>query len=85
LEIEDKHMFVNVFRRDEGRGKFSHLVVPVGKNIPQEVTNWDWHDEERNKDLNEDLDRWPEYGIEAPGRQLKEKGYAITSLHEMTS
>ena len=78
-------MRVDVFRRDEGQGKFSHLVVPEGKPIPQEATNYDWHNEKSGIDLDESQPRWPQYGIEAPGEQLKQKRYAITSLNEMTN
>lgn len=77
-------MRVDVFRRDEGNGKFSHLIVPEGKPIPNEATNYDWQDEQRGVDLDETASQWPEYGIEAPGEQLKKKRYAITSLKEMT-
>ncbi len=77
-------MLADVFRRDEGNGKFSHLVVPQGKDIPQEATNWDWHDEERGAQLDEFAASWPKYGIEAPGEQIKKKGYAITSVNELT-
>ncbi len=77
-------MLVDVFRRDESNGKFSHLVVPQGKPIPQEATNWDWHDEARGIELDETQSSWPQYGIENPGAQLARKRYAITSLQEMT-
>ena len=77
-------MIVDVFRRDEGNGKFSHLVVPHGEIIPDEVTDWGWHDEARAIQLNEDEARWPQYGIEKPGEQLDKKRYAITSVNEMT-
>ncbi|WP_353233747.1 DUF6139 family protein [Diaphorobacter ruginosibacter] len=77
-------MLADIFRREEQDGKFSHLVVPQGRNIPQEATNWDWHDEARAKELDEAAASWPEYGIEAPGEQLRKKGYAITSVKEMT-
>ena len=77
-------MLVDVFRRAEANGKFSHLVVPQGEPIPQEATDCEWHDEARGIVLNEDLASWPEYGIENPGEQLDKKRYAITSVKEMT-
>jgi len=36
----------------------------------------------KGQDLDEDAERWDHYGIVKPGAQLKEKGYAITGLHE---
>ncbi|QNP47308.1 DUF6139 family protein [Diaphorobacter aerolatus] len=78
-------MLVDVFRRPEAEGKFSHLAVPHNEPIPQEVTDWEWHDEARGIDLNEDLESWPEYGIEKPGEQLSKKRYAITSVKKMTT
>ena len=77
-------MRMDVFRRSEADGKFSHLAVPHGRVLPGEVTNYDWHDEARDVELDESVASWPQYGIEAPGRQLKEKGYAITAVAEMT-
>ena len=77
-------MLVDVFRRAEANGKFSHLVVPQGEPIPQEATDWEWHDEARGIELNEGLASWPEYGIENPGAQFAKKRYAITSVKEMT-
>ncbi len=77
-------MRVDIFRRSEAGGRFSHLVVPEGKLIPEEVTNVDWHDEQRGVDLDETQASWPQYGIEQPGTQLKAKGYAITSAAETT-
>lgn len=78
-------MLVDVFRRAEANGKFSHLVVPQGEPIPQEVTDWEWHDEARGVNLNEALDLWPEYGIHNPGAQLDKKRYAITSVTDLTN
>ncbi|MDZ7864912.1 DUF6139 family protein [Acidovorax sp.] len=75
-------MRVDIYRRAEAEGRFSHLAVPEGKRIPEEATNTDWDTEVKGQDLDEDAERWDPYGIVKPGAQLKEKGYAITGLHE---
>ncbi|GAA3985224.1 hypothetical protein GCM10022279_05490 [Comamonas faecalis] len=75
-------MRVDIYRRAEAQGRFSYLVVPENKVLPQEVTNLDWERHAQGKDLNEEAKRWPELGIEQPGQQLRDKGYAITSLDE---
>jgi hypothetical protein len=77
-------MRVDIYRRAEADGKFSHLAVPEGKPIPQEAINTDWQDEASARELDETSDRWEEFGIEQPARQIREKGYAITSLNGMT-
>ncbi|WP_422844752.1 DUF6139 family protein [Acidovorax sp. M2(2025)] len=77
-------MRVDIYRRPEAEGKFSHLAVPEGRPIPQEAINTDWESEASGRELDEDRERWEDYGIERPGQQMREKGYAITSLHKMT-
>lgn len=77
-------MRVDVYRRAEDQGKFSHLVVPEGRPIPQEAINTDWESEQRGQELDEEAAHWDDYGIPAPGQQLREKGYAITSVREQT-
>ena len=77
-------MRVDIYRRPEPEHKLSYLVVPESKVIPEEVTNVDWVSEERGVDLDESELSWEELGIDAPQRQLKEKGYAITGvLHQI--
>ena len=46
--------------------------------------NTDWQNEASGRELDETLPRWEAYGIERPQEQIRTKGYAITSLHEMT-
>ncbi|HTH11916.1 DUF6139 family protein [Acidovorax sp.] len=77
-------MRVDIYRRAEADGKFSHLAVPEGKPIPQEAINTDWQDEASARELDETSERWEEFGIERPAQQIREKGYAITSLNEQT-
>ena len=77
-------MRVDLYRRPEADHKFSHLAVPEGKPIPQEATNVDWQVEHQGMDLDEDAAQWADFGIEQPGRQIAQKGYAITSVKEQT-
>lgn len=77
-------MRVDIYRRAEAEGRFSHLAVPEGRAIPQEATNTDWESERRGEELDETAAQWPEFGIVEPGRQLRDKGYAITSLDRQT-
>lgn len=77
-------MRVDIYRRAEADGKFSHLAVPEGKPIPQEAINTDWEDEASAHELDETSERWEAFGIEQPAQQIREKGYAITSLNQMT-
>jgi len=77
-------MRVDIYRRPEPEHKLSYLVVPEGKVLPEEVTNVDWVSERRGIDLNESKSAWEELGIDAPDRQIREKGYAITGvLHQL--
>ncbi|MEQ6434918.1 DUF6139 family protein [Comamonas sp. w2-DMI] len=77
-------MRVDIYRRAEAQGRYSHLVVPEGRAIPEEATNTDWENEQRGQELDETAAQWPQLGIEEPGRQLRDKGYAITSLDRQT-
>jgi hypothetical protein len=77
-------MRVDIYRRPEPEHKLSYLVVPEGKLLPEEVTNVDWVSERRGADLDEDASTWEQLGIDAPQRQISEKGYAITGvLHQI--
>jgi len=77
-------MRVDIYRRPEPEHKLSYLVVPEGKVLPEEVTNVDWVSERRGIALNESESTWEELGIDAPERQIREKGYAITGvLHQL--
>lgn len=77
-------MRVDIYRRPEAEGKFSHLAVPEGQPIPQEAINTDWESEASGREIDETSERWDEFGIEQPGEQIRQKGYAITSLNQMT-
>jgi hypothetical protein len=73
-------MRLDIYRRPEHEHKLSFLAVPEGQPIPEEATNVDWATEARGKELDDSAASWPELGIDAPGRQLREKGYAITGV-----
>lgn len=73
-------MQFDIYRRPEPEHKLSYLAVPSGREIPGEVINTDWQPHAKQVELDENADRLDEYGIEAIGPQLREKGYAITSL-----
>ena len=78
-------MRVDIFRRTEADGRHTHLALPTAQVIHQEVTDYEWHDEQRNVEMDATAERWPQYGIEQPGKQIAEKGYAITSLKKTTA
>jgi hypothetical protein len=73
-------MQFDIYRRPEREHKLSYLAVPAGRMLPEEVTNVDWQIHSRSVDLDESAPAFAEFGIDAPGPQLQEKGYAITSL-----
>ncbi len=73
-------MQLDIYSRPEPAHKLSYLAVPAGKEIPQEVINVDWHLHATTVELDEQSPSFKEYGIDSPGAQIKDKGYAITSL-----
>lgn len=77
-------MRVDIYRRPETGNQFSHLAVPEGRRIPQEAINVDWESEQQGLELDETARHWKAYGIEQPGQQMEQKGYAITALKKQT-
>jgi hypothetical protein len=73
---------VDIYRRPEADHKFSYLVVPEGRTIPEEATNTDWESEARAVDIGENAEHLDRYAISRPDKQIAEKGYAITSVQE---
>lgn len=73
-------MQLDIYCRPEPEHKLSFLAVPAGKPIPEEATNIEWQPRARAVELDEDAPSFTQYGIEKPGHQIREKGYAITSL-----
>ena len=73
-------MRLDIYRRAENDGKFSYLVVPETKNIPEEATNTDWEIEARAVEVDDNAEQLPDYDIQNLTGQLSEKGYAVTSV-----
>ncbi len=76
-------MRVDIYRRPETGGQFSYLAVPEGKIIPNEATSVDWESAERSVELEESVDRLPQFSIDDPVEQITSKGYAITSVRTL--
>jgi hypothetical protein len=73
-------MQLDVYRRPEPEHKLSYMVVPAGKPIPQEVDNVDWKLVASARELDVDAPALQDLSIDAPAAQIREKGYAITSV-----
>ncbi|MFD0667456.1 DUF6139 family protein [Ramlibacter sp. MAHUQ-53] len=73
-------MQLDIYCRPEAGQRVSYLAVPAGRPIPPEATSTEWQQQARARELDEDAPAFEEYGIDAPGPQLREKGYAITGL-----
>ena len=75
-------MKVDVYKRPDGEGLFSYLVLPHEKALPEEVTNTDWQIHEQNVDFERDGKRHFTLEAEDAFMQIGEKGYAITHLDQ---
>ncbi|MCP1573081.1 hypothetical protein RB25_11065 [Herbaspirillum rubrisubalbicans] len=75
-------MKVDVYKRPDGDGLFSYLVLPHEEALPDEVTNTDWQIHEQNVDFERDGKRHFTLEAEDAFMQIGEKGYAITHLNE---
>lgn len=73
-------MRVDIFRREDANGFFSYLLVPEGKNIPDEATNVDWILAAHGIDIDLDKESLEALDISYPDKQIRSKGYAISSL-----
>lgn len=73
-------MRIDLYRRSEAHHRFSYLAVPEGRPIPQEAINIDWQSVSRGTEMDDGADAWPAHGIQRPGEQIAQKGYAITSV-----
>ena len=73
-------MKLDIYRRPEPQHKLSFMAIPAGQPIPQEADNVDWQLVATALELDVDAPSLPDYAIDAPGRQIREKGYAITSV-----
>jgi hypothetical protein len=74
-------MNLDIYRRPEPEHKLSFMAVPAGQAIPQEVDNVDWKLVATATEFDVDSSSLAEYAIDEPGRQIREKGYAITSVY----
>ncbi|EIJ47898.1 hypothetical protein GWL_21390 [Herbaspirillum sp. GW103] len=75
-------MKVDVYKRPDGGGLFSYLVLPHEEALPPEVTNTDWQLHEQNVDFERDGKRHFTLEAEDAFMQIGEKGYAITHLNQ---
>ena len=73
-------MQLDIYRRPEPEHKLSYMAVPAGKAIPEEVTNVDWQLEARAVELDTDTPHLGKYSIDDAAGQIRDKGYAITSV-----
>jgi hypothetical protein len=79
-------MQVDIYRRPEANAKFTYLIVPTGRLIPEEATNIDWEARQRAVNVDESATHLHPYEIDNPRAQIDEKGYAITSvLHQVAA
>ena len=76
-------MRVDIYRRPETGGQFSYMAVPEGRVIPDEATSIDWEAAERSIELDESVERLPQFSIDDPIEQITSKGYAITSVRTL--
>jgi hypothetical protein len=77
-------MRLDLYRRPEAEGKYSYLAVLEGKPIPDEANNTDWQITQRGLDVSDVEDAMPDYAIDHPFQQINSKGYAITSLKNLS-
>ena len=79
-------MNVDIYRRPEAGNKFTYLIVPAGRPIPEEATNIDWQSRQQAVHVDESAEHLHPYEIDNPREQIDEKGYAITSVfHQVAS
>ena len=72
-------MQLDIYRRPEPEHKLSFMAVPAGKPIPQEVDNVDWKLVATATEMDVEAPL-AEYAIDPAGEQIRDKGYAITSV-----
>lgn len=76
-------MRLDLYRRPEAGGRFSYLVVPEGRPIPEEATSIDWQIAGEGVEISNEEQAFAEYSIEQTFSQLGSKGYAIASIHHL--
>jgi len=74
-------MRVDIYQRSQPDGSTSYLLVPEGRDIPNEATSTEWQTSARGLDITEDTTTLEVLSISAADEQIAHKGYAITSLY----
>jgi len=72
-------MRLDLYKRPEAGGRYSYLVVPQGKRIPEEANSIDWQIAGEGIEISDETQSLKDFSIEQPFTQLDSKGYAITS------
>ena len=72
-------MRMDLYKRPETGGRFSYLVVPEGRPIPEEANSIDWQLAGEGIEISDEARTLKDFSIEQPFSQLDSKGYAITS------
>ena len=77
-------MRLDLYRRPEAGGRYSYLVVPEGKPIPEEANSIDWQLAGSGVEMSDENRPAREYQIDEAFTQLERKGYAITSIRHLS-
>lgn len=77
-------MRLDLYRRPEAGGRFSYLVVPEGKPIPEEANSIDWQLAGSAVEISDEGRSATDYQIDEAFSQLETKGYAITSTRHLS-
>ena len=72
-------MRLDLYRRPEAGGRYSYLVVPEGRAIPEEANSIDWQLAGEGIEISDEQQPLTNFSIEQTFSQLDSKGYAITS------
>ncbi len=72
-------MRLDLYRRPEAGGRYSYLVVPEGRAIPEEANSIDLQLAGEGIEISDEQQTLDDFSIEHPFSQLDSKGYAITS------
>ena len=73
-------MRLDLYRRSEAGGRYSYLVVPEGKPIPEEANSIDWQLAGNGIEISDEKKTSNDYQIDDAFAQLAKKGYAITGV-----
>jgi hypothetical protein len=76
-------MRLDIYRRKENGGRFSYLAVPATRRIPEEANAIDWEKLPEGVDFDESEQSLGQYLIDQPFQQIRDKGYAITSVRKL--